>query len=214
MGFPSANGCIYFCHPTPPNFWLCTLEPIRFVCENRRDIDINAQLNEWNVLKWQPADLNAVSFPWRNAFRFNCGQTVIRQSFTVWHEVITEEQAGSYSNPCWTRTANALFVKLLYFRAVLLLGHHVLTSSSSRETNWLLTILFYCIFYSIHIICSTPQSFLWFLMLSSLLDMTALFFCCLITSQCLYWWPHAAVILMFPFKQATSPFKQISFSIK
>lgn len=124
---------------------------------------------------------------------------------------IIGEQAGSCSHLCWTSTANALFVKLLYFRAVLLLGHLPLTSSLQRDK-----IDFFMCRYSVprlsQRLLNSTVIFMISDIIATLLNMTALFFCFLLP-LCYHWWLHAAIILMFPLKQTTSQFNQISLSV-
>lgn len=135
-----------------------------------------------------------------------------RQSLIVWQSHY--RGAGRKLLPSLLNsTSHALFVKLLYFRAVLLLGH--LWHHLHEETT--LTFLFYSLlFYGGFIISSLSQWFVFMIsnIITSLLDMTAPSFCCLLSplSVCTSD-SNVAIIFMFPFKQTTGLFKQISFSI-
>lgn len=68
-----------------------------------------------------------------DVFRCNCGQAENESRASVYSTVITEK--GSCSHLGLTSTANVLFVKLLYFRAVLLLGNLSDIVFTKRETT-------------------------------------------------------------------------------
>lgn len=127
------------CHPTPLVID-CTVRTKPVCChEAQCDIEIHAVLNGQDDLLWQPAWPQLLYDLREDVFRCNCGQAENESRASVYSRVIIE--AGSCSHPGLTSTANVLFVKLLYFRAVLLLGNLSLTSYLQRERQ--LTFLVY-----------------------------------------------------------------------
>lgn len=139
-----------------------------------------------------------------HVLKFNCGQAVMKAELHCKPESLLGRKAGSCSHVCWTSTANALFVTLLYFRAVLLLERLSDIIFMNRQ-NW----LFYCNqFCSMRVLSFTLSLSHFYDFYCSYITIgheSCIFLLFSITSQCLHWWLSTAIMPMFSFKQTTSP---------